>query len=523
MRTWPRRLSTLGVVIASLAMSGCEANRYVSGWIPNWGATDGQAVIADSDAARVLTEVSPFWYAPAADGSVYLIRNPVSLANTVTALRAAGLPVLPSIATTPLPFDFANTSLRAQHVSNIVSLVVANGYDGIDIDYEFVFSSSGARAYWPTIKPLWISFVTELATALHARGKLLSVTVPPVWNGGASGYTVYALPEIAPHVDRLRLMVYDWSMSTPGPIAPGWWVDSVIAYSSTVVPPAKLQLGVPAYGRHWAKQAYPTEVCPADATFTDSIEMGEIAGLVTRSGTVPGRDVSGEVTFSWTEIVSGPLESPVVPPAFVPPPTTVSGAGDGVVDGGLRPAHRLWPHTQATCTIRHTVYAPDATTMRIRAEAALAAGWSGIAVWAIGYETLDTYDQLVGLDAGRPGGDPYGALDVPSVQGTQVKVTGYALDPEFDLPVPVRITVTKVPSGTVATTLDHAARATRSAMPSGLGPFHGIDATFALSPGSYSVCASVVAWGGGVGPSLGCRSFTVVGTLSSPSVGSLDV
>ena len=37
-----------------------------------------------------------------------------------------------------------------------------------------------------------------------------------VWNGGGSGYTVYAQDQIADAVDRLRLMVYDFNQ----------WVDS---------------------------------------------------------------------------------------------------------------------------------------------------------------------------------------------------------------------------------------------------------------------------------------------------------
>ena len=53
------------------------------------------------------------------------------------------------------------------------------------------------RDTWDQIKPNWISFVAELSAALHAQNKLLSVTVPPVWNNGNSGYTVYAQAEIA--------------------------------------------------------------------------------------------------------------------------------------------------------------------------------------------------------------------------------------------------------------------------------------------------------------------------------------
>ena len=81
----------------------------------------------------------------------------------------------------------ADPALRAQHVADIVNLVVANGYDGIDLDYE-VFAFSDGSSSWAATQPNWTAFVTELGAALKAQGKLLAVTIPPPCNtAGACG------------------------------------------------------------------------------------------------------------------------------------------------------------------------------------------------------------------------------------------------------------------------------------------------------------------------------------------------
>ena len=96
--------------------------------------------------------------------------------------------------------------------------------------------------------------------------------------------------------------------------------------------------------------------------------------------------------------------------------------------------------------------------------------------------------------------------------GNGLRVTGMAVDPEFDLPVGVSLTV--APTGGAATQWRVVtARAERAGMAAGLGPFHGFDEAFTLTPGSYDVCATVILWGGATGPSLGCQTAVVSGPL----------
>ncbi|HEX9342094.1 MAG TPA: glycosyl hydrolase family 18 protein, partial [Actinomycetota bacterium] len=69
----------------------------------------------------------------------------------------------------------------------------------------------------------------------------------------ARNWTVHDYAAIAPLVDRLRIMTYDYHSpgSTPGPVAPLWWVEAVASYALTVAPAGKVELGVPLYGYDW--------------------------------------------------------------------------------------------------------------------------------------------------------------------------------------------------------------------------------------------------------------------------------
>lgn len=396
---WNVQTGRTAIVRPSLGSAPAD---FVSAWVPWWSGTAGRTAIENPGLSSTIGDVSPFWYGTANDGSITLLGTQGNLDSAVKAARDNSLMLIPTIADGTgagvMSGILADPASRAAHIQNIVNLVLSKGYDGIDIDYEvFAFNHPGEP--WTEITPKWVAFVNELSAALHAQGRLLSVTVPPIWNvtpatGGTlrAGYTVYAQDQIAAVVDRLRLMVYDWSVSSPGPIAPMTWVNSVIAYSNSVVPVSKLQLGVPAYGRHWVTQKNANETCPDAALYKQSVQMKNF-GAVT-AGHVVTRDASGELTSSWTQVVTGPRTKPL-PPPVVPPATVTILSANNPADGPLLPAMRLTPpSTQVTCTVQHTVFVPDSYSIDQRADAAHAAGWRGIIVWAFGYENADLFDVL---------------------------------------------------------------------------------------------------------------------------------
>ncbi|MEO8265639.1 MAG: glycosyl hydrolase family 18 protein [Ilumatobacteraceae bacterium] len=392
------------VATAMIALSACTPNGFISGWVPYWNAPQGRVAYTTPEATPLFKDISPFFYSAQADGTIALVGSATQLKTTVDTAQVRGIKVLPSItdgsgkwimATVIL----ANTTSRAQHVQNIVDLVMTKGFDGIDLDYEG-FAFTDGVASWDGTRPLWVAFVTELAAALHANGKLLSVTIPPTWVDAPNvirGYPVYAPQEIGAVADRVRLMVYDWSVASPGPISPMTWLTKVIAYNDPIVPNDKLQLGVPSYGRNWGRKVNASEVCPDGALNTVSTELDNMQGVIDAHGASPVRDVSGEMTFSYDTVATGYSTTPIPAPPFTPstnvlPRLANSATGNAA---GLQPALRLTPpNVQLSCTVRHFVYFPDAATLQLHAQAARNAGWSGVVIWALGYETGDVYTAL---------------------------------------------------------------------------------------------------------------------------------
>jgi spore germination protein YaaH len=396
------RRATL-LVSAMIVLSACNPTRFVSGWVPYWNATEGRAGFT-SAASSMFTDISPFFYSAQADGTIALVGSASALSTTAHEAKIRGIEVLPTITDgsgklTMATVILADPALRAQHIANIVALTANPEIDGVDLDYEG-FAFSDGRDSWAATTPVWRAFIHELADALHAKFKRLAVTIPPVWVAGGvtTGYTVYDQAGIAPYVDRLRLMVYDWSVSSPGPISPMSWLTQVIAYSNAALPgyTNKLQLGVPSYGRDWGRQAYSSETCPDGALSTKSIELQNIPAVVSAHGAQPVRHTSGEMYFTYDLVVTGFSTKPIPPPPYVPPAQRIASIpGAAIGPGGLLPALRLAPPSEPlTCTVRHFVYYPDATTIQQHAQAALDNGWGGVVIWALGYETADVYTNL---------------------------------------------------------------------------------------------------------------------------------
>jgi spore germination protein YaaH len=402
-------------VEARAAAGALVRSGSVTGWVPHWHTATGTSAFQSGADRGLFTEVSPFWFSVIDATTVRSVGAVANLASTTRAARAKGLRVIPTITDGTgklvLQAILADPTTRTAHVDTIVGLVMTGvdgiAFDGIDIDYEG-FAFADGRESWPTTQPLWLAFVQELGDKLHAQGRLLSITVPPIWDDGRSGYWVYGpWNQITPYADRLRLMVYDWSVAAPGPIAPLSWVRNVISFVQKSVPASDLGevwLGVPTYGRSWARvsgecpAALPTGVSLA----TTSVQTGNAAALAASHGSTitdakdsAGR-LEGEKTFSWNVgTFTGPKPVSPAPGPYVPPSVVAREVPRAADATGLAPAIRLRPVTiDVTCTITRVVHVPDSASVVQRAQLALAAGLGGIAIWALGYESPDLWQAL---------------------------------------------------------------------------------------------------------------------------------
>ena len=197
----------------------------------------------------------------------------------------------------------ADPTQRDRHVDALAAFAADGDFDGLDIDYE-QFAFADGRDTWATTRPNWVAFIEQLADRLHADGRTLTVSIPPVFDGGQSddsGYWVYDYAAITPLVDHIRVMAYDYSVAAgpPGPIAPLPWVDRVIAGTSEASgDPSKLVLGIPLYGRNWVVATSGT--CPDTAEGTVGVTTRSAGELAARRGATP-TFVPGdyEMTFSY--------------------------------------------------------------------------------------------------------------------------------------------------------------------------------------------------------------------------------
>lgn len=225
-----------------------KTGRYIAAWLPDsFGSENRASFEANAD---ILDEISPFWYSPAPNGRLRFgsearDRTLLELAHSKNVLV---IPTIHNVVTgdDPVPSILLNPRTRSFHVQQIVDEVLTYGYDGIDIDYEFLDSS---------LRDEYSAFIYELADALHAQGKLLTVAVhaKDCDYCGLGGFQDWQA--IGQVVDRLRIMTYDyhWRGGGPGPVAPVYWVERVAQYAKSVVDPAKVVIGVPFYGYNWPR------------------------------------------------------------------------------------------------------------------------------------------------------------------------------------------------------------------------------------------------------------------------------
>ena len=256
-----------------------------SSWMPLYATGGLQSTQLHAGA---LTESNPVWYQFAPNGAV--VAMPGAEDPTWRAAMT-GTEVLPTVQNLVNGgFDktiavqvLATSASREAHAQSIFDLVVARGYDGIDIDYEKLPYSSRAN---------FVAFVELLAGKLHGAGKKLSVTVyaktsdSPTWDG-AGGHDYAAIGRIA---DFVKLMVYPYSYSgtEAGPLTPLEWLDAVVTYAERVIPSAKVIVGLPWYGKDWT------------GTSAKSLTYPKAMELIASTGAIVGRHSSGEAMFTYS-------------------------------------------------------------------------------------------------------------------------------------------------------------------------------------------------------------------------------
>lgn len=224
------------------------------GYVPYWDQDRAFDVVRENPG--LFEEISPMWYSLDRSGQVVLAddEHTVIEPDTVDELQELGIRVVPTV-TNLRNGDWSPELVHAMlsqpetmrtHVREIVDLVVESGYDGIDIDYESLRAVD---------RDPFTTFVEQLGAALRTEGKTLAVDVHPKTSdsGDDERNRAQDYRAIGAAADQVRLMAYDysWDTSPPGPVAPAQWVEDVVAWTVTQIPPAKVVLGVDLLGYEW--------------------------------------------------------------------------------------------------------------------------------------------------------------------------------------------------------------------------------------------------------------------------------
>ncbi|MGA1848780.1 MAG: PKD domain-containing protein [Thermoplasmatota archaeon] len=221
---------------------------YISGWTFPWDEPTRTSI---RDYTGILDDVSPYWYWVMPNGTILPTHNETEDPDLIHFCLDNDIGLVPMISNNHDPQTVVdlihNSTMQQKHIQDLVGLVRRLFYKGIDINYEEVPAAE---------KDGYSSFIGNLTKEFHKYGKEVHVSVFPKVSAdenreGPGAYDYETLGAIA---DRIRVMAYNLHWSTveyAGPITAQDWLEVVLAYATTAIPPGKVTLGVAQYGYDW--------------------------------------------------------------------------------------------------------------------------------------------------------------------------------------------------------------------------------------------------------------------------------
>ncbi|HHY39378.1 MAG TPA: glycoside hydrolase [Clostridia bacterium] len=292
--------------------------------------------------ARMIDYIIPFWFGVTQDGGLADQSDPEAL-EIIRRFNLRVLAIIHNYSSPqfgPLIHQLLTTAgLRERLVANILMMMQSRRFAGVNIDFEFVP---------PEDRPFLTLFMTELYTALHPFGFLVTISVPAELEDNPrhpfSG--AFSYPDLSRISDQMYILAYDEHFAEPGPIASIGFVRQVLTYALSVIPLAKIRLGMAVYGYDWSQGAR----VPETLSYAQAITRAERTGAVIRYD-----EVAQESTYNY-------------------------------VEGG----------------ISHVVWFEDARSFGAKLTLVRQLGIPGIGVWRLGLEDPRVWDLLAGL-ASSPG------------------------------------------------------------------------------------------------------------------------
>ncbi len=227
-----------------------------------------------------LTYIMPFTYGFTTEGELIApqdeyILNKANKTDTGTLMHISTL-TEEGLFDSNLPgIIFASSDARQRLTENIIENVLQKGYDGVDIDFEFLPKSQ---------KENYIAFTKELSERLHSAGKILVIAVPPKTSDKQVGLLVEGIDyeALGKNADFILSMTYEYGykFGPPLAVAPINQITKVIEYAVTRIPSEKILLGISNYGYDWTLP-YVRGISDAPSLSTvEAVELAKMYGAV---------------------------------------------------------------------------------------------------------------------------------------------------------------------------------------------------------------------------------------------------
>lgn len=254
--------------------SACSLKKKVYGWHPYWSGT-----VYTAYDWSMLSDFSYFDYSVSpTTGQNTNASFAWSTSAAVTAAKANGkkIHICATLFSSHSTF-WASSTAQTTFINNIISLLNSRGGNGVNIDFEGMGASD---------KTPFKNFMVNLKNALVAANPNyeLSMALYAVdWSGS------FDIPGLNPVVNDFIIMGYDYYYSgstTAGPESPLYnfqttynytLAKSITYYLNLGVPPSKLLLGLPYYGREWST-AGPNAPSATTGAFTSSRTYSYVKG-----------------------------------------------------------------------------------------------------------------------------------------------------------------------------------------------------------------------------------------------------
>ena len=195
--------------------------------------------------------LTPFTYGVNAEGGLL----PLEDAALLSAAEVHGTVPLLHLSTMTEEGNFSNErstlvltdpAVQERLIGEILSTVLAKGYRGVDVDFEFIL---------PEQRSAYAAFIQQLRNRLSPLHYPVLVALAPKISADQRGllYEAHDYAALGAAADFVLLMTYEWGYTygPPMAVAPLPNVRAVLDYAVTEIPAEKIFMGVPNYGYDW--------------------------------------------------------------------------------------------------------------------------------------------------------------------------------------------------------------------------------------------------------------------------------